>query len=49
LIDPAERVVLVYQRERFPDDLIGNALLPWCKGVNLTLTVEQMFAWLKVG
>ena len=49
LIDPDERVVLVYRPERLPDELAGDALLPWIEGVNLRLTVEQMFGWLKVG
>ena len=49
LVDPDERVVLVYRPERLPDELAGEALLPWIEGVNLTLTAEQMFGWLKVG
>jgi len=33
LVDP-ERVVLVYRPERLPDELAGDALLPWIEGVN---------------
>jgi len=47
LVDPDERVVLVYRPERLPDELAGDTLLPCLEGVNLTLTVEHMFGWLK--
>ncbi|MDX2212735.1 MAG: Uma2 family endonuclease [Oculatellaceae cyanobacterium bins.114] len=49
LIDPDERVVLVYRPDRLPDELFGDAPLPCLPGVDLRLTVEQMFSWLKVG
>jgi Uma2 family endonuclease len=48
LVDPDERVVLVYRRDRLPDELTNDALLPCIKGFNLQLTVEQMFDWLKI-
>ncbi|PSB08389.1 hypothetical protein C7B76_26540 [filamentous cyanobacterium CCP2] len=49
LIDPDERVVLVYQCDRLPDEFAGDALLPCIKEITLPLTVEEMFSWLKVG
>jgi Uma2 family endonuclease len=49
LIDPDERVVLVYRPNGLPDELTDDAQLPCLPGVNLMLTVEQMFGWLKVG
>ncbi|MBV9388513.1 MAG: Uma2 family endonuclease [Chroococcidiopsidaceae cyanobacterium CP_BM_ER_R8_30] len=48
LVDPHERVVLVYRPDRLPDEMAGDALLPCIAGVSLQLTVEQMFGWLKV-
>ncbi|MBW4520903.1 MAG: Uma2 family endonuclease [Scytolyngbya sp. HA4215-MV1] len=49
LIDPDERVVLVYRPNCLPDELTDEAQLPCLPGVDLALTVEQMFGWLKVG
>lgn len=48
LIDPYERVVLVYYPDCLPDELTGDALLPCLPEMSLTLTVEQLFGWLKV-
>ncbi|MGJ3249141.1 MAG: Uma2 family endonuclease [Elainellaceae cyanobacterium] len=48
LIDPEERVVLVYQCDRLPDELTGDACLPCIEGINLQLTVAQLFGWLKM-
>jgi Uma2 family endonuclease len=48
LIDPHERVVLVYQRDRLPDELSGNHQLPGLPGIELALTVTELFDWLKV-
>lgn len=48
LIDPEERVVLVYRPDALPDELVGDARLPSLPGVELNLTVAQMFAWLRV-
>lgn len=48
LVDPDERVVLVYRCDRLPDELAGDTLLPCIEGIHLQLTVEQMFGWLKV-
>jgi Uma2 family endonuclease len=48
LIDPDERVVLVYRQDSLPDELVGDAFLPCLQEVNLKLTVEQMFNWLRI-
>lgn len=49
LIDPDERVVLVYRPNALPDELMDNAQLPCLPDVDLVLTVKQMFSWLKAG
>ena len=49
LVDPHERVVLVYRPDRLPDEIAGDTSLPCIAGVSLQLTVEQMFGWLKLG
>jgi Uma2 family endonuclease len=48
LIDPVERLVLVYRPNQFPDELVENDLLPTLPGLPLSLSVAQMFSWLKV-
>jgi Uma2 family endonuclease len=48
LIDPEERVVLVYRRDRLPDELIGDAVLPSLPALDLLLTTEQLFGWLQI-
>ena len=47
LIDPSERSVLVYQRDRLPDLLAGADVLPVLSGITLTLCVDEVFAWLQ--
>jgi Uma2 family endonuclease len=47
LIDPNERSVLVYHCDRLPDLLTGTELLPVLEEVELNLSVEQMFGWLR--
>jgi Uma2 family endonuclease len=49
LIDPDERVVLLYRPNSLPDELTGDVLLPCLPEIDLQLPVEQMFSWLKVG
>jgi Uma2 family endonuclease len=49
LIDPDERVVLVYRPDCLPDELTGDAPLPGLSNLNLGITVETLFDWLKVG
>lgn len=48
LVDPIERVVLAYRPDHLPDELLGDALLPSLADVELELSVEAMFDWLKV-
>ncbi|MGI0491552.1 Uma2 family endonuclease [Alkalinema pantanalense CENA528] len=48
LVDPDERVVLVYRPGSLPDELSGDAPLLGLPGIELGLTVDQMFGWLKV-
>ncbi|MEP0871955.1 Uma2 family endonuclease [Trichocoleus desertorum AS-A10] len=47
LIDPKERSVLVYQPDRLPGLLSGADLLSSLAGMALSLSVEQVFAWLR--
>lgn len=49
LVDPYERVVLVFYPDSLPDELTGEATLPCLPEVSLALTVDQLFGWLKVG
>jgi Uma2 family endonuclease len=46
LIDPSERVVLVYQPDHLPTEYIGSDPIPSLKGTALNLTVDQLFSWL---
>ncbi|MBD2777390.1 Uma2 family endonuclease [Iningainema tapete] len=48
LIDPSERSVLVYQRDRLPDLLAGADVLPVLLEIKLTLCVDELFTWLKL-
>ncbi|MEM7063239.1 MAG: hypothetical protein AAF572_08740 [Cyanobacteria bacterium P01_B01_bin.77] len=48
LIDPHERVVLVYYPDCLPDELTGGAMLPCLPEVSLVLTVDQLFGWLRI-
>lgn len=47
LIDPEDRIILVFQPEKLPLELSGNDSLPVLSSLKLTLTVAQVFAWLK--
>ncbi|MDF5718055.1 MAG: Uma2 family endonuclease [Rhizonema sp. NSF051] len=47
LFDPSERCVLVYQRDRLPDLLAAADVLPVLEDLTLTLSVEEVFGWLK--
>jgi Uma2 family endonuclease len=47
LIDPSDRCVLVYQPNRLPDLLAGQDILPVLEDMNLTLSVDEIFAWLQ--
>ncbi|WP_427159901.1 Uma2 family endonuclease [Aliinostoc sp. HNIBRCY26] len=45
LIDPYERSVIVYQSNSLPDILSEADVLPILEGINLKLTVNDIFAW----
>lgn len=47
LVDPSERSILVFQPHCLPDLLTGKDILPVLQDLNLTLTVEEVFAWLQ--
>ena len=48
LIDPDERLVLVFMPGQEPVEFSGQDSLPLPKFLNLNLTVDQVFGWLKV-
>ncbi|MBD1914517.1 MULTISPECIES: Uma2 family endonuclease [Cyanophyceae] len=48
LIDPEERVVLVYHPDRLPEEWAEDAGLPVLPGLSLSLTPEQLFSWLRI-
>ena len=48
LLDPSERSILVYQPNTLPDLLTGQDRLPVLEGVNLIITVEEVFSWLQI-
>ncbi|MGB7442665.1 MAG: Uma2 family endonuclease [Coleofasciculaceae cyanobacterium] len=48
LIDPEERVILVFIPRQAPVELIGKDTVPTPDFLKLDLTVEQIFSWLKV-
>ncbi|MEH1836473.1 MAG: Uma2 family endonuclease [Nostoc sp.] len=47
LIDPDERLVLVFLPGQQPIEMIGDEVLPVPEFLQLNLTVTQVFAWLK--
>ena len=49
LIDPDERLILVFIPGQEPVELTGSARLPMPKFLTLNLTVDQVFGWLRVG
>jgi Uma2 family endonuclease len=49
LIDPEDRIILVFIPGKEPVELIGKDTLPIAQFLTLDLTVEQVFGWLKVG
>lgn len=48
LIDPEERVVLVYRPDRLPEEWREDADLPVLPGMSLSLTPEHLFSWLRI-
>jgi Uma2 family endonuclease len=49
LVDPEDRSILVFRSQQQPELLTGENVLPVLTGVDLTLTVEQVFNWLQMG
>ncbi|MEM8640419.1 MAG: Uma2 family endonuclease [Cyanobacteria bacterium P01_G01_bin.54] len=49
LIDPEERVVLVFEPNCLPREFTAKMVLPMLQDLELELTVEQLFGWLKIG
>jgi Uma2 family endonuclease len=49
LIDPEERVVLVFRPDRLPDEVAGDVAIPGLLELDLALTTEQLFSWLRAG
>lgn len=47
LIDPEERVILVFRPAQLPSELIEDDVLPVLPGLKLNLTVNDVFGWLK--
>ena len=48
LLDPDDRSILVFQPKQQPELHRGTDNLIVLEGIDLTLTVEQVFAWLKM-
>ncbi len=49
LIDPTERSILVFGTDQQPVEMTGDEQLPIPNFLELNLTVNQVFSWLKVG
>jgi Uma2 family endonuclease len=49
LIDPTEKSVLAYERDRLPELLTGAEKLPVLEGINLVLTIKQVFSCKIIG
>jgi len=47
LVDPEERVILVFRPEQLPTELVSDEVLPVLADLALVLTVNDVFAWLK--
>jgi Uma2 family endonuclease len=47
LIDPESRIILVFQPQQLPLELSGEDILPILSFIDLKLTVNQVFSWLK--
>ncbi|MEM9163087.1 MAG: Uma2 family endonuclease [Cyanobacteria bacterium P01_F01_bin.4] len=48
LLDPDDRSVIVFLPKQEPEFLFGDAVLPVLDGIELSLTVEQVFGWLRM-
>ncbi|MEM9540338.1 MAG: Uma2 family endonuclease [Cyanobacteria bacterium P01_E01_bin.42] len=49
LLDPEDRSVLVLRSQQQPKLFVGSDRLPILQEIDLELTVEQVFSWLKMG
>ncbi len=49
MLDPDDYSILILTPDRTPEVCRGDRPLIVLEGINLTLTAEQVFAWLKVG
>lgn len=49
LIDPDDRVVLIYQPDHLPEERVGQDLLPVLPGLDLVLSADDLFRWLRLG
>lgn len=47
LVDPAERSVMIFQPDCLPQILSGSSRLPVPENLNLNLTPDQIFQWLR--
>lgn len=47
LIDPEDRVILVFRPAQLPIELTEDQVLPVLPGLELSLTVNDVFGWLK--
>jgi len=47
LIDPDERIILAFRPDQLPTELIEHDVLPVLPSLELTLTVNDVFGWLK--
>lgn len=49
LVDPGDRIVLVFEPDGLPRELVGQDPLPVLSDINLALTVDELFGFLRVG
>jgi Uma2 family endonuclease len=47
-IDPEDRSILIFRPHQQPELLRNDQQLQVLEGINLQLTVDQIFAWLKM-
>ncbi|MEC4988471.1 MAG: Uma2 family endonuclease [Oscillatoria sp. PMC 1068.18] len=47
LVDPTDKVVLIFKPGQLPDELMGDDLLTVLSGIDLKLTANDLFSWLR--
>lgn len=47
LIDPEERIILIFRPAQLPTEFMEGDILPVLAGLELELTVNDVFSWLK--